>query len=62
MRYLVPWQEVYARLDQVTVPCLDETEALLTNYAGNWLNCRISNIRLDVKIRVSRSIPCKSFL
>jgi len=27
MRYLVPSQEVHARLDQVTIPGLDETEA-----------------------------------
>ena len=27
MRYLVPSQEVHARLDQVTVPGLDDTEA-----------------------------------
>jgi hypothetical protein len=27
MRYLVPSQEVHARLDQVTVPGLDDTES-----------------------------------
>jgi len=27
MRYLVPSQEVHARLDRITVPGLDDTEA-----------------------------------
>src|SRR6202047_837479 len=53
MRYLVPSQEVHARLDQVTVPGLDDSEASPTKTATKEAG---SGEAPQVRSRIDKSV------